>query len=109
MASDHNRYLREVNCSRLIGLEKICFNKANKAGRPTRQVGRQGRWARSIDVPTLTVIIFCGRQQQIYHSQQDRWYTPLISPFNKISMPVTLLLLHIPVNYFGSLKVMMLS
>jgi hypothetical protein len=57
MASDHNRYLREVDSSRLIGLEKICFNKANKAGRPTRQVGRQGRWARSIDVPTLTVII----------------------------------------------------
>jgi hypothetical protein len=68
-ASLQHRYLWKVNCSRYFSLTKICFNKTkwlcwaqNKKvgwqGRETRQVGRQGSRAWSIDVPALTANIF---------------------------------------------------
>jgi hypothetical protein len=60
---EHNRYLKDVDCSKHLGLQKKPSIKqkhhyqaktkqagqqgrqANKAGRPTRQAGQQGRQA----------------------------------------------------------------
>ncbi len=56
-----HRYLRKVDYSRYISLQKSTSTRTNASSRPkTRLMGRQGRQVGSIDVPTLTVYTFAA-------------------------------------------------
>ncbi len=82
----YHGYLKELDCSRCISLQKIHNSKTralvaftNKADGLTKQASRAGRCA------CFKYQYFCCSRQQNYHSQ-DSQYAPLISLFNYMSI-----------------------